>query len=358
MYMESNKKLALGSHKSRYYYMDLLNIIATMAVLMLHTSEYAFEYKPMQINWYVSLAIQIIFIWAVPIFFMISGANLLNYRDRYDTKTFFKKRWARVLIPFLFWSIAWYAWNHFAVHSGDWSIKGFINGIEYDTIQPIFWFFYFLIPIYIAIPYLSILATKMNKKIVQYIIVLYFIGTCIVNYGYILIRRTSDQLLNNIPLAISTGVGIFFVGWYLHNFKANKKQRYLLYTATILSIVFMFILTIILSAIRHETVRDVYSIFSIGGFLMPLGIWAFIQNRFHKDWQPSAKVAYWLKKLSGASLGVYVIHEFIIVIIEHLFSLSSASYVHLFLLPIVVWIISITIVLIFQKIPVVNRILP
>ena len=338
--------------------MDILNVIATMAVLMLHTSEYAFEYEPQQTVWYVSLAIQIIFIWAVPIFFMISGSNLLNYRERYDTKTFFKKRWSRVLIPFLFWSAIWYTWNHFIMHTGDWSLKGFINGVEYDTIQPIFWFFYFLIPIYIAIPYLSILATKSNKKIVQYIIILYFIGTCIFNYGYTLIKRAPDQLLNNIPLAISTGVGIFFVGWYLHNFEPTKNQRYLLYTTTILSIVLMFVVTIILSVRNNETVTDAYSIFSIGGFLMPLGIWVFIQRHFYHDWQPSERTAYWLKKLSGASLGVYVIHEFIIIIIEHLFSLSSASYIHIFLLPVVVWIISVTIVFILQKIPVVNRVLP
>lgn len=29
--------------------------------------------------------------WALPIFFMLSGANLMKYTDRYDTKTFLKK---------------------------------------------------------------------------------------------------------------------------------------------------------------------------------------------------------------------------------------------------------------------------
>lgn len=85
------KPMLTHAQKKHYYYMDILNIMATMAVLWLHTSEYAFEYNPQDPNWYISLIIQVVFIWAVPIFFMISGANLLNYRDRYDTKTFFKK---------------------------------------------------------------------------------------------------------------------------------------------------------------------------------------------------------------------------------------------------------------------------
>lgn len=352
------KPILVDNQKKHYYYMDILNIMATMAVLWLHTSEYAFEYKPYDPSWYISLIIQVVFIWAVPIFFMISGANLLNYRDRYDTKTFFKKRMLRVLLPFIFWSFIWYAWNHFVMHQDNWSIKGFINGIEYDTIQPIFWFFYFVIPIYIAMPFLSVLATKANKKVVTYIITLYVIGVGIINYGYMLLQRTPDQMVNNVPLVLSTGVGIFFIGWYLHTFEITKKVRYWLYAGTGLSIIFMILTTIMLSAIRGETVRDVYSVFSIGGFFIPLGIWAWAQHRFDITWQPSAKVATWLRKLSGVSLGVYVIHEFLIMIIEHVFSLSASSWVHLFILPLIVWLLSVIMILILQRIPVVKRLLP
>lgn len=352
------KSTLANGQKQHYYYMDILNIMATMAVLWLHTSEYAFQYEPQNASWYVSLIIQVLFIWAVPIFFMISGANLFNYRDRYDTVTFFKKRIMRVLIPFIVWSIIWYAWNHFALHLDDWSIKGFINGMEYDTIQPIFWFFYFVIPIYIAMPFLSILATKVNKKIVEYIIILYVIGTGIINYSFMLLQRTPDQMVNNVPLAVSTGVGIFFVGWYLHTFEVSKKVRHWLYVGTGLSIIFMILVTIILSGIRGETVRDVYSVFSIGGFFIPLGIWTWAQYHFGKTWQPSPRVAKWLRKLSGVSLGVYVIHEFLIMIIEHVFNLPVSSWVHLFILPLVVWLFSVIIILILQRIPVVKRLLP
>ncbi|XCB29844.1 hypothetical protein RQN30_11930 [Arcanobacterium hippocoleae] len=39
-------------------------------------------------NWAAALAIETIFFFAVPIFFMLTGATLLRYRDRYDTQTF------------------------------------------------------------------------------------------------------------------------------------------------------------------------------------------------------------------------------------------------------------------------------
>lgn len=46
-----------------------------------------------------------------------------------------------MLVPFLVWSIIWYAWNHFILGIPDWSLSGLINGIEQDHIQPVFWFF-------------------------------------------------------------------------------------------------------------------------------------------------------------------------------------------------------------------------
>ena len=43
--------------------------------------------------WITANIIECICYFAVPIFFMISGATLLNYRKRYTTAVFFKKIW-------------------------------------------------------------------------------------------------------------------------------------------------------------------------------------------------------------------------------------------------------------------------
>ena len=78
----------------RVVYFDLLNIVACLAVVFLHCNNMVFTYAPGK-NWAFGLGIEVVFYWAVPIVIMISGANLMKYRDRYDTKTFFKKRLAR-----------------------------------------------------------------------------------------------------------------------------------------------------------------------------------------------------------------------------------------------------------------------
>lgn len=311
--------------KQHYYYLDILNIVATFAVVCLHTSDYVFQFSPNEPNWYLSLLIQILFIWAVPIFFMISGANLLNYRERYDTKVFFKKRCVHVLFPFIFWSLTWYVWNYVALGMPGWSIKNFWYEFEQNSIQPIFWFFYYIIPVYIAMPFLSIIANNKNKKIVEYIIFLYVLGTGIVNYIYTLLHRSFDMLVANIPLALEMGIGIFFVGWYLHNYKISDKARHLIYIFSIMFGVFVYFLTIYMSFKQGHTAREAYSIFSIGGFILPIGVWLFCQHHFN-NWKPSSILAKWLNIVSNTSLGVYVIHEFIIQILEHFLNFHQIRY--------------------------------
>lgn len=55
--------------------------------------------------------------FAVQLFFMISLANLLKYRERYNTNEFYKKRCLKVLIPFIFWATIMYVWKIFIINS-------------------------------------------------------------------------------------------------------------------------------------------------------------------------------------------------------------------------------------------------
>ena len=62
-------------------FVDILNIVCALAVVMLHTSLNVYVPERTQI-WSFSLKLQAVFIFAVPVFFMISGMNLLGYRRK------------------------------------------------------------------------------------------------------------------------------------------------------------------------------------------------------------------------------------------------------------------------------------
>lgn len=77
--------------QNRLVFMDLSAIISSFAVVILHTSGNLVNIFPnsyMNLTACVAIFINIVFAYGVPMFFMQSGANLLNYRERYSTKIF------------------------------------------------------------------------------------------------------------------------------------------------------------------------------------------------------------------------------------------------------------------------------
>ena len=103
---EENKLL----NKERIFYFDILNILAIISVIAMHCNGLVHG-DPNTRAWNSSLLVECICYWAVPIFFMLSGANLLRYREKYDTKQFFKKRMLKVVIPFVFWALIMFIWK-------------------------------------------------------------------------------------------------------------------------------------------------------------------------------------------------------------------------------------------------------
>ena len=85
-------------------YISVLNCIACLGVIFLHAN-IIFWGHPTGFLWTSANFIETFFYWPVPVFFMISGATLMNYRKRYSTIEFLKKRISKTVVPFLFWSI-------------------------------------------------------------------------------------------------------------------------------------------------------------------------------------------------------------------------------------------------------------
>ena len=72
--------------------MDILNIMACFCVVFIHHSNTLVARYSDTPLWRESLVVECGMYWAVPVFVMISGANLLNYRKKYTTAEFLKKK--------------------------------------------------------------------------------------------------------------------------------------------------------------------------------------------------------------------------------------------------------------------------
>lgn len=149
-------------------YLDVLTVISVIAVVLLHTNG-VFWSRPTGRLWITSNIIETVFYYAVPVFFMITGATLLNYSDRYTLKEYFKKRLNRTVIPFIVWSCISYFVVVYIFHA---SYEGNVifNILNYKYMA-IYWFFIPLFAIYLTIPILA----KLNNIYIYIAVYIYFL---------------------------------------------------------------------------------------------------------------------------------------------------------------------------------------
>ena len=82
---------SINNRNNSIVYISVMNVIAAISVVILHANV-SFWLDKSKPYWAVSNVIESVFYFAVPVFFMLSGATLIDYQDRYSTKDFFKKR--------------------------------------------------------------------------------------------------------------------------------------------------------------------------------------------------------------------------------------------------------------------------
>ena len=124
-------------------YIQILGVIACLAVVAMHVNGCFWQFSYDR-YWITANIIECICYFAVPIFFMISGATLLNYRKRYTTAVFFKKRFGKTLVPFLIWSVISAIWYYIVYHARPEGIREVVDGILNTRYVDIYWFLLFL----------------------------------------------------------------------------------------------------------------------------------------------------------------------------------------------------------------------
>lgn len=74
--------------------LSFIQCVSAIAVVILHTNGGFWSFEN-TVYWKVSNLIESIFYFAVPVFFMISGATLFDFRERYGIGTFFRNAFGK-----------------------------------------------------------------------------------------------------------------------------------------------------------------------------------------------------------------------------------------------------------------------
>ena len=156
----------------RVGYFDILNILAAICVVWIHFGNGFHGYSD-TIEWRWCLFIQVICFWAVPVFFMLTGATLMGYPSKYSTKEFFRRRIKKTLIPYLlFGVVALFFYQSRGGVQINWEhpVLSFLDIFMNNRMESVYWFLPILFGIYVVMPALSVFARPENRKQLDYLV--------------------------------------------------------------------------------------------------------------------------------------------------------------------------------------------
>jgi len=345
--------------KKRKLYIDILNIIAIIAVVAMHCNGIVHT-TPMSRAWNTSLIVECICYFAVPLFFMISGANLMNYREKYDTKTFFKKRMLKVFIPLVAWSIIMLLWKTFIINkipieTINTPLK-FIDAILTNKGESTYYFMYEIIGVYMLMPLLSQLTKPEFRKTLWLIVVLFFVFNGLIPN---LLTLVNVHWHNGISIRIGGYVIYAILGYLLSTSNVSTKNKKILIGLSIIGLIYRYSTTFILSKAAGKVITITWGYSSWHSILLTMSVFLLIKDcHWNKKIEKNLKLSNIIKNIANCSFGVYLIHLIIKYYFITLFTLNTASWQFRTFGVLVVYFISLLIVFLLKKVPIIKYIVP
>lgn len=342
--------------KKKLEYISYLSVISCLSVITLHTNGIFWSFSKSRL-WITSNIIECVFYFAVPIFFMITGITLMDYRDRYDTKTYFKKRIQKTLIPFIAWSIIGLLYRIYinkSIDSSELSLINIINGILNTKYITIYWFFISLFQVYLFIPILSAIDKKKRNEIFKYILIVSLIITSIIPLVNNLFKL---NITNPITFTLVSPYILYVVlGYLLHNSKITKKQEYTIYIYGLIGLMVHIIGTYYLSFQANEIANTFKGYTNLPCVLYSTAIFVFIKN--HMSIIKNNVTDFVVKSINDYTFGIYLMHWYIINISTTFLHLDNRSIIFRLGMPLIITPICVLIIKILRKIPIIKKIVP
>lgn len=298
--------------KKRVVYCDILRIISIIGIICLHIMAntrdvYLYSNKK---YYFILTFFDSIPRFAVPIFFMITGAFMLGRKSKENYLQFLQKRIPKLLIPLIIFCIIYYVYDGITLNNNMAIIdfwNKFSSGLE---IKYHLWFMYSIITIYLFIPFLQKFIEKLNKKDLKNLIIVLFIFGNLINTINTIFTRVNIRFLTAFRVPdLLIYINYTFLGYYLFKYDIKTEDRKKLYIVGIISLILMPIFDFICTSdIREDNMLIALSIFA---FFYAIAFFVFAKYNFHKI-NISSKNEMFINKIANSVFYIYLVHVLVI----------------------------------------------
>lgn len=278
--------------------LSFLRVLATFSVILIHVSaSLVMKFGDISLfDWNVANFFGSISRYSVPMFFMISGALLLN-KD-YVLIDFLKKRLGKIIPPFIIWSLIYIFLNRYVFRGESFNFMKIIKDVFYGSKYNL-WFIYTLLGVYLTVPVLRKWIKNAPQKEIQYVLIIWL-------FTLILTIPNLKIYFPKIDLTYFSGfIGYFILGYYLSLF--NFKR-----IIPVLFVVSGIAITIIGTC--YFTVRNskfyyyFYEYLCLNTFLVSSGVFIL----FNKVNSSNKKVHFMIGQLNQVCFGIYLMHPLVL----------------------------------------------
>ena len=296
---------------------DLIRTVAIIMVLTYHALNESWagvklSMPQFYVLWSSLTFYQSLVLMGVPLFVMLSGALLLQpSKVNEPIRVFLKKRLARIGIAFVFWSGIYFAWSYYMDHTAltvNSVIQSLLSGGAYYQ----FWFIYLIMGLYLITPVLRIVVTYAQRKILRYIIILWFIAASMVPLLHLITGFAVDGNL----LLFGGFIGYFVLGEYLIGVNVKTKTlKRLLVIGMVWTIVGLFLMTF-----PFQSAHNLYFFaYTTSANIILASVATFmLLSKFPKDWPGTSRP--WFKRLvhtiSENTLPIFFMHPIILEVLN------------------------------------------
>jgi len=289
---------------------------------------------------------------AVPLFFMASGLLLLSKNETY--LDFFKKRALKVFVPFLIWSVIYLVWQKESVDQPFLTIlKIYFVKIVHGPRANHLWFFYELFGLYLFTPILRLFVQKAANKDLLYFCGIWFLFTPLVG----LVEEFTPIKIGVEYYFLNGYIGYFIFGYLAGRLQFSRSHKFIaalvFFVNLIVTLVGFYLFD--LYNIKSQYLGDYLSVNIV---LMSTSLFVMFTELHVPD-----PIYPLISLLSRTSFGVYLAHVlvmstfFSIPFFSSLTMIGSAVYM-IPLLGLIGYLLSLLLIVILQKIPILKYAVP
>jgi len=329
--------------KGRHIGLDLLRILSALGVVFIHVAAPYVTQNMKLVNeaFWAGNLFDTLGRFSVPVFIIVSGYFILKPIP--DLGVFYRKRFTRILLPFICWSVVYLLWSFFFEHTHSRRIwDGVLWGKPYFHL----WFLGMLMGLYAVTPLLGYLFDRIGTRRFAYVA----LGAFILAMG----MDAWDTYSHNKPwigIWWVSYVGYFMIGACIRSLKGMLNSKLLMAEAAVLCYMMVFVFTGLLFKNGHYTwyFYGYLSVTSIVGSIA-------LANLFRGMELPASR---FVSELSDLTFGIYLIHMIPLTIIKRYWhsSIVDNPFLNILLVSLIVFAASTAVVWLMSKVKIIKRLM-